>query len=79
MSLSGELATAHEAQLCAVEKQTSISAPPRHTKAPEELIAVLCLAVFFQGKCWGRAGSSEAQGLGLDPKKTKHRGLKALN
>lgn len=35
--------------------------------------------LFFQGKGWGRVGSSEAQTIGLVPKKTKRQGLKVLN
>lgn len=84
MSLSREFTIANGAQLHAAEEKTSTSAPLAHTKAggcmrllKSQLLGFAWL--FFQGKCWGRAGSSEAQAIGLVPKKTKRQGLKALN
>ena len=83
MSLSRELTAANGAWLRAVEK-TSTSAPLAHAKTGGciRLLKSWLLDfawLFFQGKGWGRAGSSEAQAIGLVPKKTKRQGLKALN
>jgi len=78
------LTTANGAQLRAAEEKTSISAALVCAKAgghtwllKSQLLDFAWL--FFQGKCWGRVGSSEAQAVGLVPKKTKRQVLKALN
>lgn len=75
MSLSRELTLANR-------EETSTSDPAGEARGCTQLLKTwlpdfACL--FFQGKGWGRAGSSEAQDVGLVPKKTKSQGFKALN
>lgn len=79
MSLSRELTAANGAQLHAMEEKTSTSAPLAHAKAGGCMRLLNFAWLFFQGKGWGRVGSSEAQTIGLVPKKTKRQGLKVLN